>query len=132
MAAAVGRALTINWGNTSPATEIGGLREKGIEMNGEPIDVTSDDDNGWRALLTVPAENQINISLSGVTKDDTLRAAFFSGDRTEQCLITFPDGGELLGTFYLASYTDTATYNDANVFEASLQSSGIVAYTPGP
>ncbi len=130
MVASVGRAITLNWGATSPATEIGGLREKGIEFNGEPIDVTSDDDNGWRSLLTVTAENQINISISGVTKDDTLKTAFFLADRTESVVITFADGGELTGTFYLASYSETGTYNEATVFEAELQSSGVVTYVP--
>ena len=34
------------------------------------------------------------------------------------------------GTFYLASYSETGTYNEATVFEAELQSSGVVTYTP--
>jgi predicted secreted protein len=131
MAASAGRQISLNWGNTSPATEIGGLREKGVELNGEPIDITSDDDNGWRTLLTVPAQNEINISLSGVSKDDTLKTAWFAGTRTEECVITFADGGELQGTFYLATFTETGTYNEATVFEAELQSSGVVTYTPG-
>jgi len=130
MAASAGRQISINWGNTSPATEIGGLREKGIELNSEPIDITSDDDNGWRALLTIPAQAEVNISLSGVTVDDTLKDAWFDGNRTETVLITFADASTMLGTFYLASYSETGTYNEATVFECELQSSGAVSYTP--
>jgi predicted secreted protein len=99
MAASAGRQITLFWGEESPAVEIQGLREKGIELNGEPIDVTSDDDNGWRTLLTVPAENQINISLSGVSKDDTLKTDWFAGNRTKEATITFADGGTMVGTF---------------------------------
>lgn len=131
MAASVGRNITLNWGATSPATEIQGLREKGIEMSGEPIDITSDDDNGWRKLLGVTAENQITISISGVSKDDTLKTAFFNADRLENVVVVFPDGGELAGEFYLSSFSETGTYNEAIVFEAELQSSGTVTYTPG-
>lgn len=131
MAASAGRQITVNWGATSPATDLAdGLREKSIELSGEPIDITSDGDDGWRTLLAVPAENQVNISLSGVTKDDLLKTAWFTGDRTEPCIITFADGSTMQGTFYLANYSETGTYNEATVFEAELQSSGVVTYTP--
>ena len=36
------------------------------------------------------------------------------------------------GDFYLATYSETNPYKDAVTFEASLQSTGPVAYTPGP
>jgi predicted secreted protein len=131
MAAAVGRAVTFGWGEDSPQDEVQGVREKSIELSGEPIDITSDDDNGWRALLSVPAENQVNISLSGVTKDKLLRDDWFAGTRTKTATITYPNGSIISGTFYLATYSETATYNEAVAFEAELQSSGTVSYTPG-
>ena len=132
MAASAGRQMALNWGNASPAVVIDGIREKGIELNGEPIDITSDENNGWRTLLSLPAENQVNINISGVTKETTLRVAWFSGDRTEDVEITFQDGGRMVGSFFLASYTETATYNEATAFEAALQSSGVITYAPGP
>ena len=79
MAANVGRTITVGWG--TPPVEVEGLREKGIELNGEPIDISSDDDNGWRTLLAVPAENQVNISLSGVSKNRVLQTDWFAGTR---------------------------------------------------
>ena len=130
MPASAGRQITLFWGDDSPPVEIGGLREKGIECNGEPIDITSDDDNGWRALLTIAGENQVNISLSGVSKDETLKTDWFAGNRTKEATITYADGGTLVGSFFLASFNETGTYNEATVFEAELQSSGAVIYTP--
>lgn len=130
MAASAGRQISINWGNTSPATLLEGIREKGVELGGEPIDITSDDDDGWRTLLALPSQNEVNISISGVTKDDTLKAAWFSGDRTEECAIEFADGSTIVGSFFLATYNETGTYNEAVTFEATLQSSGVIVYTP--
>jgi predicted secreted protein len=130
MAANVGRAITVAWGNASPPAEIEGLREKGIELNGEPIDVSSDDDAGWRRLLAVPGENQVNISLSGVSKNLTLKQAWFSGNRLEEAVVTLHDGATMTGEFFLASFSITGEYKDAIVFEAALQSSGPVVYTP--
>lgn len=131
MAAIAGRQVEFRWSDDSPMVEIPGVREKGIELNGEAIDITSDDDNGWRSLLSVPAENQVNINLSGVTKNARLRNDWFAGNRLQAARLTYPDGSIINGTFYLATYNETAAYNGAVAFEAALQSSGTVTFTPG-
>lgn len=131
MAAKAGRQIEFRWGDESPMLEIEGVREKGIELNGEAIDISSDDDNGWRSLLSVPAENMVNISLSGVSKSRRLQTAWFSNDRTAPARVTYPDGSVIAGNFYLATYNETANYKDAVSFEATLQSTGVVTFTPG-
>lgn len=131
MAALAGRQITFLWGSDSPQEEIPGVREKGINLNGEAIDITSDDDNGWRSLLSIPAENQVDVSLSGVTKSSRLRNDWFAGTRMQPATIVFPDGATLEGNFYLVSHNETAVYNDAVAFEATIQSSGVVSYTAG-
>lgn len=131
MVAKAGRQVVFTWGSASPPVEIAGVREKGIELNGEPIDITSDENDGWRTLLSLPAENQVNVSLSGVTKDRTLITDWFAGTRTREATFTYPDGSILQGEFFLATFNDTAVYNEAVAFEASLQSTGVVTFTPG-
>lgn len=122
----LGRKIELTWGGEA----IPGVREKSAALNGEPVDVTADDSDGWRELLDDPAENQVNVSISGVTRSNALMEAWFNGDRSQTAVITYPDGGVLGGTFFLASYTDTGAYNDATTFQAELQSSGPVSYTP--
>lgn len=132
MAARVGRQVRFYFGGVSPADEILGVREKGIEINGEPIDITSDDDAGVRSLIdNVEAQREVNISLSGVTKDERLKQAKFDGELTQACQLVYPNGAVLAGTFFLSTYTETETYNDATTFETTLMSSGVVTYTPG-
>ncbi len=126
MAGFVGRKIILTWGGQ----QIDGVREKSAALNGEPIDVTADESDGWRELLADPGQNEANISISGVTKSDRLKDDWFNGDRMQTATITYPDGGVLSGTFFLASYTDTGAYNDATTFQAELQSSGEVAYAP--
>jgi predicted secreted protein len=130
MAAFAGRQITFRWGDESPQDTIEGVREKGVELNGEPIDITSDDDAGWRRLLTIPAENQVNLKISGVTKSARLKRDWLNGDRYAQATITWPDGGRLTGDFFLSTYNETGAYNGATTFEASLMSSGVVTYSP--
>lgn len=125
MAAAAGRSIALEWDETP----IAGVREKSIALNGEPIDVTSDDDNGWRHVLEDLSQVQVDITVTGVTKDDTLRAAWF-GTRVGDLKVTFPDGGTIEGEFVLGPYTESGSYNDAHVFEATFSSNGVVTYTP--
>lgn len=126
MSGFLGRSVQLDWGGTA----LGGVRTKGLELNGEPVDVTSDEDGGWRVLLTEPGENQVNITVSGVTKSDVLKTDWFTGNRTRAVALDYPDGGTVSGTFYLATYTETGNYNDAVTFDATLQSSGPVSYDP--
>jgi predicted secreted protein len=127
MAARVGRKIKFRWGGA----EIPGVREKGVTLNGEAIDITADDSNGWREVLADPAENQVEISLSGVTKSHVLKADWFAGTRTRPAEIEYDDGAKINGTFFMSTHSETGTYNDAATFEATLMSTGVITYTPG-
>lgn len=126
MAAAKGRDLLVKQGSTV----IAGIRTKGVSVNGEPIDVTTDDDAGYRTLLADAGTYSIDLSIEGVTKDDTLRALIMAGGSLMLTDITveYPDGHTLAGNFFLASLEETGTYNEAVTFSGSLQSSGTWTY----
>lgn len=127
MAGYAGRDIDFEWNSAA----ILGVREKGITLNGEPINVTSDEDNGWQLLLAnISAEDSVEISLSGVIKDERLRTDWFARTRTRTAEITYPTGSVLTGTFMLSSYSESGPYNDATTFEATLMSSGAVTFTP--
>lgn len=131
MAGRVGRQVNFLFGGNSPADAILGVREKNLELNGEPIDVTSDEDSGVRTLLdNISAQDEVGISLSGLVKGTRLKSAWFDNERTQACTFEYPDGSTIAGTFYLSSYTEGEPYNDAATFEATLMSSGPVTYTP--
>jgi predicted secreted protein len=125
MTGRIGRKVTFTW----DGAEIPGVREKGVALAGEAIDVTSDEDDGWRKLLEEAAENQVTISISGVTKSAALKAAWFAGNRTEAVSLGYPGGSTITGTFYLASYSESEPYNGATTFEAEIQSTGEITYT---
>ncbi len=128
MAKFLGRAITLTWGGAA----IAGVREKGISLEGEAIDVSDDDSAGWRELLSEHGEKMVNLSLSGVTKTDALKEAWFNGTLLDAVVLTYPDGGIIAGNFLLPSYADTGPYKDSTTFECELQSSGVITYTPAP
>jgi len=126
MAPYLGRAVILEWGDA----QILGVREKGVTYNGEAVNVSSDEDGGWRKLLEEAGENSVDIAISGVVKDDSLKIAWATGERTKTATLTYPNGAVVSGEFYLATFTDTGPYNDASTFEGTLQSTGAVTYTP--
>ena len=109
---------------------IAGVRTKSFSIAGEPIDGTNDDDSGIRALLDAPGEVQINFSVSGVVKDDSLLQVSLSNtDRVNAMTLVRPDGGTLDGSFFLSSYSETGEYQGGVMFECECQSAGAVTYT---
>ena len=127
MSANSGRKLLIKRG----VTVIAGVRTKAVNINREPVDITNDDDDGWRGLLTEPGEKQIDLTVGGVTKDDTLRAVAFTDPPIfEDMSLEYPDGSIISGDFFISGYNESGDYNDAITFEATFQSSGIIDYTP--
>ena len=127
--AGLGRALLIKQGSTVIAA---GIRTKSVSINNEAVDITSDDDAGWRELLEEPGQKQIDISFSGITKDDTMRDLIMNGASAmlETVSIEFPDGGMLSGDFFFVSLAESGEYKGATTFDATLNSSGEITYAP--
>ena len=111
---------------------IAGVRTKSISINGEPIDVSNDDDAAVRTLMAEPGQVTVEISVSGIAKDDTLLTESLSKtDRVDNTVFEWPGStanGTLTGDFFLASYSESGEYMGAVTFDATLQSAGDVAY----
>lgn len=129
MAANVGRNLKI----LKNSVVVAGIRTKSFSANGEPIDVTTDDEAGVRTLLADPAVRTLDISFDGVTKDDTLRGIMLDPAGTlnlTDITLEYPNGDEISGTFFFTNLEESGTYNDAVTFSGSLQNNGAWTFTP--
>lgn len=133
MAGAIGRSLLVKKG----ATKLAGLRTKSISFAGEPVDITNDDDEGFRRLLEEAGTKSIDMSVDGVAEDELIQDIVFGGGSLMLTDITlqFPlragdaTAANIAGSFFLTAFEESGTYNDAVTFSASLQSSGSWAYT---
>lgn len=130
MAGFNGRELTIDWN----AVTLVGVQSKTISNTNTMVDVTTDDDAGWRTLLADPGLKAVDVTVSGVASDEVLLAEFYNASVTGETLqVDLPSSlavpGNLSGTFLLVSFNQEATHDGAYNFEAQFQSTGAVTYT---
>lgn len=127
MTAFVGRKATIQKGNTTVAA----VRTRTVSINNEPVDITSDDDNGFRTMLQDPGTKTLDMSVEGVLKNTTdfMGVAMSTTDILEGFSILFPGMGTIAGDFVVASFEVGAAYNESATFSATLQSSGEFTFT---
>jgi predicted secreted protein len=126
MAAFVGRKAVLSKG----ATPVAAIRTKTVSINNEPVDITSDDDNGFRTMLQDPGTKSLDMTVEGVIKDATLlTVAMSTTDILEGFSILFPTIGTLAGDFVVTGFETGAPYNEAATFSCTLQSSGAFTFT---
>lgn len=129
MPAASGRALTIDWDSVT----IAGVRTRGYTITNDYVDVTTDDEDGWRTLLSDPATRSMEVTVGGLTKNQILLAEIMKANITgEPLTVNLPTTtGTLGGTFLVSSYEETGEHEGAVEFSATFMSSGEVTYTAG-
>lgn len=130
MAGFNGRELTIDWDSTT----LVGVRSRGANMQNSLVDITNDDDSGWRTLLATPGMKMVDVPVAGITSDEVLIAEFFNSSVTGETLqINLPSSlaspGNISGTFMLADIEITGEHDGAVEFTATMNSSGEVTYT---
>lgn len=129
MAGANGRSLTIDWDSTT----LVGVRTRGYTFSNEFVDVTTDDDTGWRTLLADPGVRSMEVTVGGISSDQVLIAEMVNASMTGEALsVGLPTTtGTLAGTFMLSSFEQNGEHDGAVEFSATFMSSGEVTYTAG-
>lgn len=127
MTAYSGRKLRIKRGSTA----IAGARSDSLTINNEPIDITAKDDAGWRTYLADAGVRSIDATVEGVLADSTLLALAVGSASAllEGYTLEIEGLGDFSGDFFLNSLEITGEQADATTFSASLQSSGVIAWT---
>lgn len=121
MTATIGRAYVIKKNSVA----IAGVRTKSLSINHEPVDITTDEDDGFRTLLSVVGESSFELSVEGVLKDDVLfDVATGTGSKLLTDISIEHPEGVITGDVFLSAFESTGAYNEAVTFSATFQSSG--------
>jgi len=130
MAAKAGRDVVLS----KNATALAGMRQIGMTVAVEGIDITDGDDKGVRTFLAgASGSESIDLTFEGVVKDSLLRDIMMGGPSVDKLLtdlsMDFDDGKTLTGDFLFNNFSQTGEHKGEATFTASFQSSGDWTYT---
>lgn len=130
MAGHNGREVVIDW----DSVQLVGVRTRTFSITNDYVDVTTDDDSGWRTLLADPGLRSVETTVGGICSDQVLIAEIMKAEITGEPLeIELPTatGASLSGTFLVSSFEGSAEHDGAYEFSATFMSTGAVTYTAG-
>lgn len=131
MSAFVGRLLTVIRNDTGPGpATFTGVMTKAVSIDNGEIDITSDDDSGFRTLLEAAAVKKIDISMEGILKDDQVLSLVAAGPIQGNYIIDFGVIGTIVGDFQIDAMEIPAEHSAATKYSVTLKSTGSYAYTP--
>jgi TP901-1 family phage major tail protein len=135
MAAQAGKSILIKHDSNGSGTfvTLGGMRTKGLTINGETIDTTDSDSTGLqRELLDGGGVKSMSINGGGVFKDDAGTTACIartlSGAIVEHQFI-FPGLGTYEGLFQTTNAQLNGEYNGEAQFSLTFESAGEITFT---
>lgn len=125
----IGRKVKLYQGDVATGTVYAGVTSKTATFNSESVDITNDDDSGWRTLLDEAGVKSMDLSVEGVVKDESLFNEIISGNSLTGYELDIETVGVFASDFRFTSVEIVGATADAVRFTASLQSSGAVTYT---
>src|SRR5690554_280622 len=129
MAEILGRKVTVSIDSVVRAT----ARTKSLTIANEAVDVTSDGDDGIQRFLNEMGQKSVEVSVEGMfdSADETLPDLALGNDLIVPVELDYGTY-TIAGDFFMNSYSEGQTYNDATTFSATFASSGAVVKTATP
>lgn len=123
----LGREVEISVGGVVIAE----ARTKTLTINNTAIDITTDGDDGIQRILSKPGKKSVDLSVEGLTNDDTMLAASLGDNLLEDVVLDYGTF-TLTGSFFQSSYSEGMPHEEAKTFSASYMSSGVLLKTATP
>ena len=111
---------------------ISGQRVTNWVINGQTVDTTSKDDNGWQQVLSGGGVRRLEVDVQGIFKDaveeETIRAAAFA-NTVIWFMFALPNGDTLEFQAKPENYSRGGEYDDAETYGFTLRSHATPLYT---
>jgi len=122
--------LKVGDGAAPPAyATVAGMRTTQMSVNGEAVNVTSKDSEGWRELLSGAGVRSVSVSASGIFTGSVAETRIKSnalGGLLDDYELSFESGERMRGRFLVARLDYSGDYNGERSYSLSLESSGAV------
>lgn len=114
---------------------LGGLTSNGLTINNEAVDITDKGDMPWRVLLAGCGLRSMSLKGSGMVSDSAVfkqvQASIMAGSILNYRIISGA-GDKFVGGFLVTSFERSGEKNNAEMFSASFESSGVPVFTAAP
>jgi TP901-1 family phage major tail protein len=125
--------LKVDMAGTSPTgfQTVAGMRATQLKINGNQVDITNKNSNGWQELLSDAGVRKIDITASG-EYDATAGSANVFMEKAAlantfiDAEILFGNGVAYTGTWAISDYTTDGPHDNAQTFSLTLTSHGPV------
>jgi TP901-1 family phage major tail protein len=136
MAAGAGKnvLLKVDTAGGSPQsyTTLSGQRVTNWTINGQTVDITSKDDNGWQQVLDQGGVRSLEVDVQGIFKDaaeeEVVRQAAFA-NQIIWWMFTLPNGDSLEFQAKPENYQRGGEYDNAETYSFALRSHATPLYT---
>ena len=132
MAAESGSAFLLKIGDGADPIDysvIAGLRTTQMSINGEAVNITTKDSDGWRELLSRAGVRSVSVSAAGIfTGSDAevrIRNHALAGE-IDDYELSFESGERMRGKFLISRLDYAGDYNGERSFTFNMESSGPV------
>ncbi len=109
---------------------VGGFKSNGFSIDGEAIDVTNKDSQGFKEALAGAGNISISLTGNGIFVDDESfrRVHEHMVSQTHpQCRVIVPEFARYTGPFAIKSLSMTGNDSEAVTYDISLDSAGVIA-----
>ncbi len=108
---------------------VAGLRTTQMSINGDTVNITSNESGGWRELLSGAGVRSVSVAASGIflgsAAEEQVRASALAG-LIDSYELSFEDGQKLRGRFLIQRLDYSGDFNGERNYALSLESSGAV------
>ncbi len=124
------RELTFDWSSTT----LVGVKSRSMGITNDFVDVTNDDDAGWRTLLATPGLRALEVTLGIIVSDEILlteiMAASVASDTLKADLpSSLASPGNLSGSWLLSNLEYSGDSDGVVELNATFLSTGAIVYT---
>lgn len=127
----LGREIRLTPNDSSDATVLG-VRSKTINLVGEALDITSDDDDSWQRFLTEAPRKGLSMTVDGIAKGDFIKTVAEGGHvvALEDYDMFCPQVGTWTGNFVVSGITISGETDGLATFSATINSNGELTFDP--
>lgn len=129
----LGRAIKLEPNNAEDAPVLG-VRSKTVNLLGEALDTTSDDDDSFQRFLEEAARKGISMTFEGIAKGGFLRRVAEGGNVVvlEDYSLYVPGVGVWSGDWIVSGVSFTGETDGIATFSATVNSNGPLEFTAEP